>query len=123
MSTDNKKNAENDVLDDRLYDKLDNMYGETFGDGFEVIYEGDLPELGAPKDDNFKDVLANLPELDNTKKIDYLEENYTTSFEHDDEYKEAVEAALNKKLDREAGHNPFKKAARMTAHKLKKLFP
>lgn len=53
---------------------------DIFDDDFEVIYEGDLPDIPAPKDDNYKDVLASLSELDNTRKIDYLEENRTVSF-------------------------------------------
>ena len=35
------------------------------------------------EDDNFQDVLSNLSDLDRTKNIDYLDENYTTSFDLD----------------------------------------
>lgn len=58
-------------------------FDDIFDDNFEVIYEGELPDIPAPKDDNYKDVLASLSELDNTRKIDYLEENYTASFDTD----------------------------------------
>ena len=53
---------------------------DVFDKDFEVIYEGDLPEL--PNDlgnDDYKDVLSNLSELDTTKSlgIDYLAQNRT----------------------------------------------
>lgn len=57
---------------------------EVFTDDFEIRYEGDFPNFPEPKDDNYKDVLASLSELDNTHKIDYLEENYTASFDIDE---------------------------------------
>lgn len=57
--------------------------GDVFDKDFEVIYEGELPEL--PNDlgnDDYKDVLSNLSELDTTKSvgIDYLEQNRTRTF-------------------------------------------
>lgn len=58
---------------------------DIFDNNFEVIYEGDLPEL--PNDlgnDDYKDVLSNLSELDTTNSvgIDYLEQNRTKTFIH-----------------------------------------
>lgn len=56
-------------------------YSQYFDDDFEVIYEGDLPDLSMdePKDDDYYDVLSNLSELDHTKKIDYVKENADTA--------------------------------------------
>ncbi len=56
---------------------------DVFDKDFEVIYEGELPEL--PDDlgnDDYKDVLSNLSELDTTRSlgIDYLEQNRTKTF-------------------------------------------
>lgn len=56
---------------------------DVFDSDFEVIYEGELPEL--PNDlgnDDYKDVLSNLSELDTTNSlgIDYLEQNRTRTF-------------------------------------------
>lgn len=56
---------------------------DVFDDNFEVIYEGELPEL--PNDlgsDDYKDVLSNLSKLDTTSSvgIDYLEQNRTKTF-------------------------------------------
>lgn len=59
----------------------DNKKKDIFDDDFEVIYEGDLPDISIDQDDNYKDVLSNLSDLDTTKHIDYIEENYTTSFD------------------------------------------
>ena len=56
-------------------DIFDNHDLDIFDDDFEVIYEGDLPDIPMPEDDNFQDVLSNLSDLDRTKNIDYLEEN------------------------------------------------
>ncbi len=56
-------------------------YSQYFDDDFEVIYEGDLPDLSVdePEDDDYYDVLSNLSELDHTKKIDYVKENADTA--------------------------------------------
>lgn len=56
-------------------------YSQYFDEDFEVIYEGDLPDLSADEleDDDYYDVLSNLSELDHTKKIDYVKENADTS--------------------------------------------
>lgn len=54
---------------------------DIFDNDFEVIYEGDLPDINIDTDDNYKDVLSSLSDLDTTKHIDYVEENYTTSFD------------------------------------------
>lgn len=56
---------------------------DVFDSNFEVIYEGELPEL--PNDlgnDDYKDVLSNLSELDTTNSlgVDYLEQNRTKTF-------------------------------------------
>ena len=64
-------------------DKTKNHPEDVFDNNFEVIYEGELPEL--PNDlgsDDYKDVLSNLSELDTTKSlgIDYLEQNRTRTF-------------------------------------------
>lgn len=55
---------------------------DIFDDDFEVIYEGELPDISInDTSDNYKDVLSSLSDLDTTKHIDYVEENYTTSFD------------------------------------------
>ena len=41
-------------------DIFDNHDLDIFDDDFEVIYEGDLPDIPMPEDDNFQDVLSNL---------------------------------------------------------------
>lgn len=49
---------------------------DFFDDDFEVIYEGDLPDISIDDgDDDYRDVLSNLSELDHTKRIDYVKEN------------------------------------------------
>ena len=82
-------------------DNFDNHDLDIFDDDFEVIYEGDLPDIPMPEDDNFQDVLSNLSDLDRTKNIDYLEENYTTSFDLDEKTKEKYEKASKKKKPEE----------------------
>lgn len=81
-------------------DNFDNHDFDIFDDDFEVIYEGDLPDIPMPEDDNFQDVLSNLSDLDRTKNIDYLEENYTTSFDLDEKTKEKYEKASKKKKEK-----------------------
>lgn len=76
----------------------------VFDDDFEIRYEGDFPDFPKPKDDNYKDVLASLSELDNTRKINYLEENYTASFDTDENGNPTLDSALkdsakNSKVD------------------------
>ena len=39
-------------------DHLDNHDLDIFDDDFEVIYEGELPDIPMPEDDNFQDVLS-----------------------------------------------------------------
>lgn len=73
--------ALNETTDESNMDDLN--VDKVFTDDFEIRYEGEFPDLPKPKDDNYKDVLASLSELDNTRKIDYLEENYTASFDLD----------------------------------------
>lgn len=63
---------------------------DVFDNNFEVIYEGELPEL--PNDlggDDYKDVLSNLSELDTTNSvgIDYLKQNRTKAFAKPDNSK------------------------------------
>ena len=58
-----------------------------FDDDFEVIYEGDLPEIsGDLPNDNYKDVLSSLSSLDPTDSIDvdYLKENLTREYYYED---------------------------------------
>lgn len=50
-------------------DNFDNHDLDIFDDDFEVIYEGDLPDIPMPEDDNFQDVLSNLSDLDRTKTL------------------------------------------------------
>lgn len=88
----NENIDENETVEQTIDDSLEEMSKEAplenvdavFDDDFEIRYEGDFPDLPKPKDDNYKDVLASLSELDNTRKIDYLEENYTASFDIDE---------------------------------------
>ena len=90
---------------------LENHDLDIFDDDFEVIYEGGLPDIPMPEDDNFQDVLSNLSDLDRTKNIDYLEENYTTSFDLDEKTKEKYEKA-SKKKKRKKMPNLFKPLAK-----------
>lgn len=63
--------------------KQTNRISDIFDKDFEVIYEGDLPELDNDLgNDAYKDVLSNLSDLDptNSMDIDYLEENRTKTF-------------------------------------------
>ena len=46
---------------------------DIFDNDFEVIYEGDLPDINIDTDDNYKDVLSSLSDLDTTKHIYYVE--------------------------------------------------
>ena len=68
MMIDDKKNRETGIFNPE----------DFFEDDFEVIYEGDLPEL-PPEGlyDNYKDVLSSLSDLDDTGSIDYVAENRT----------------------------------------------
>ena len=47
---------------------------DIFGEGFEVIYEGELPDisLDAENDDDYRDVLCGLSDIDHT---DYIRKN------------------------------------------------
>lgn len=57
---------------------------DFFDDDFEVIYEGDLPDIHIDEeDDDYRDVLSNLSELDHTKRIDYVKENIDDDREDD----------------------------------------
>lgn len=70
--------------------KQTNYIDDIFDKDFEVIYEGELPEL--PNDlgnDDYKDALSNLSELDptNSMDIDYLEQNRTRTLKFSDKTK------------------------------------
>ena len=68
MMIDDKKNRETGIFNPE----------DFFEDDFEVIYEGDLPELPPEGlSDNYKDVLSSLSDLDDTGSIDYVAENRT----------------------------------------------
>lgn len=74
-------------IDEEIIEKNEDDKIDIFSDGFEVIYEGELPEpepdLGA---DSYKDVLSKLSELDDTGAvdIDYLEANRTRTIRFSD---------------------------------------
>ena len=60
---------------------------DFFDDDFEVIYQEDFPDLNffEDEDDDYRDVLSNLSELDDDDDIDYLEENYDYDEDEDEE--------------------------------------
>lgn len=72
---------------------------DIFDDDFEVIYEGDLPDISIDDDDDYRDVLSGLSDIDHT---DYIKKN-----DYD---------RLTKKLK-----NKNKKAGRKTKNKVKKI--
>lgn len=78
MSLNIDKNKENELdLDKELF----------FNDDFEVIYEGELPNLpGDLGADDYKDVLSSLSSLDPTSSmdVDYLKENLTRKYSFGD---------------------------------------
>ena len=75
MMIDDKKNRETGIFNPE----------DFFEDDFEVIYEGDLPELPPEGlSDNYKDVLSSLSDLDDTGSIDYVA---AVSYTHLDVYK------------------------------------
>ena len=45
---------------------------DIFDDNFEVIYEGDLPDISIDDDDDYRDVLSGLSDIDHT---DYIKKN------------------------------------------------
>lgn len=45
---------------------------DIFDDDFEVIYEGDLPDISIDDDDDYRDVLSGLSDIDHT---DYIKKN------------------------------------------------
>ena len=45
---------------------------DVFDDDFEVIYEGDLPDISIDDDDDYRDVLSGLSDIDHT---DYIRKN------------------------------------------------
>ena len=48
---------------------------DIFDDDFEVIYEGDLPDISIDDDDDYRDVLSGLSDIDHT---DYIKKMITT---------------------------------------------
>lgn len=40
---------------------------DIFDDDFEVIYEGDLPDISIDNDDDYRDVLSGLSDIDHTE--------------------------------------------------------
>lgn len=71
---------------------------DFFGDDFEVIYQEDFPDLNffEDEDDDYRDVLSNLSELDDDDDIDYLEENYDYN-EYEDEEENSSEEDKKKR--------------------------
>ena len=63
---------------------------DFFGDDFEVIYQEDFPDLNffEDEDDDYRDVLSNLSELDDDDDIDSIEEDFDESDDdiEDDEF-------------------------------------
>ena len=47
---------------------------DIFDDDFEVIYEGDLPDISIDDDDDYRDVLSGLSDIDHT---DYIKKSLT----------------------------------------------
>ena len=72
---------------------------DIFDDDFEVIYEGDLPDISIDDDDDYRDVLSGLSDIDHT---DYIKKN-----DYD---------RLTKKLK-----NKNTKAGKKTKNKVKKI--
>ena len=72
---------------------------DIFDDDFEVIYEGDLPDISIDDDDDYRDVLSGLSDIDHT---DYIKKN-----DYD---------RLTKKLK-----NKNKKAGKKNKNKVKKI--
>ena len=46
---------------------------DIFDDDFEVIYEGDLPDISIDDDDDYRDVLSGLSDIDHT---DYIKKKW-----------------------------------------------
>ena len=87
MMIDDKKNRETGIFNPE----------DFFEDDFEVIYEGDLPELPPEGlSDNYKDVLSSLSDLDDTGNIDYVAENRTGHI--DPERVAAREAEIERRM-------------------------
>ena len=72
-----RKSSGRNQASDQIATNKQEDYSHYFDDDFEVIYDGDLPDLPSEEDDDddYYDVLSNLSELDHTKKIDYVKEN------------------------------------------------
>ena len=92
----------------------------VFDEDFEVIYEGDLPDFSEePANDGYKDVLSQLADLDDdTKDIDYLEENHTRPMRPTDtqKYMEAQKKARGEGKNRRKSRripNLFSPAAKI----------
>ena len=101
MMIDDKKNRETGIFNPE----------DFFEDDFEVIYEGDLPELPPEGlSDNYKDVLSSLSDLDDTGSIDYVAENRTGHI--DPERVAAREAEIEQRTAAGTVRNGHKKAPR-----------
>ena len=86
------------IIDDKKHKEPGIFHPEDFiGQDFEVIYEGDLPELPTEGlSDNYKDVLSSLSDLDDTGNIDYVAENRTGHI--DPERVAAREAEIERRM-------------------------
>ena len=66
---------------------------DIFDDDFEVIYEGDLPDISIDDDDDYRDVLSGLSDIDHTdyiKKNDYDRRNHAKQDDAKQENKKKV---------------------------------
>ena len=63
---------------------------DIFDDDFEVIYEGDLPDISIDDDDDYRDVLSGLSDIDHT---DYIKKN---------DYDRLTKKLKNKKQDKQS---------------------
>ena len=86
------------MIDDKKSRETGIFHPEDFiGQDFEVIYEGDLPELPTEGlSDNYKDVLSSLSDLDDTGSIDYVADNRTGHI--DPERVAAREAEIERRM-------------------------
>lgn len=83
---------------------------DFFDEDFEVIYEGDLPDISIDdEDDDYRDVLSNLSELDHTKRIDYVKENIDNTNHNSRNQKRRKKRALPDAFNLAA---PLKKTAK-----------
>ena len=90
---------------------------DFFDDDFEVIYQEDFPDLNffEDEDDDYRDVLSNLSELDDDDDIDYLEENYDYDEYEDEEENSSEEDKKKRKMRRRVPNllSPAEKAVKI----------